>query len=276
MARLCKSIKIDIVAEVEGYQVQHNGRTSIISLWAAKGVNLDRFCRVEGINVSKGIITSMIRPAGRSDVTVSVNGLDFNTPDSLMKKAMSKINFSECRQKFFNRPLYCRPLRDITPEKIEESESTGKVSSPEKKTFPPLVHQTGTTPKNIPGLSPEEQAKVSSKQKKKERQRKIKEQKKKEEHENIESDKNQIRISVSAFDLMMKTRHLQNMVKDPRSGSGQELSRRMSFGSSPNLKRGAHELSSPSSPQTIRDLKKNKNIDSAASGEVNKFPESSL
>ena len=84
VARVCSSIGMDLVTEVEGYQVQHNGRTSTISVWVTKGVNLDRFCRVEGINVSKGVMTSMIRPAGRSDVTVSVNGLDFNTPDSLM------------------------------------------------------------------------------------------------------------------------------------------------------------------------------------------------
>ena len=66
VARVCKSIGMDVVSEVEGYQVQHIGRTSTISLWlwVAKGVNLDMFCRVEGINVSKEVIISMIRPAG--------------------------------------------------------------------------------------------------------------------------------------------------------------------------------------------------------------------
>ena len=34
----------------------------------------------------------------------------------VIKETMSKINFSDCREKFFGRPLYCRPLRDITPE----------------------------------------------------------------------------------------------------------------------------------------------------------------
>ena len=57
----------------------------------SKGVNLERFCRVEGINVSKGVMTGMIRPAGRSDVTMSVIGLDFNTPDTLMMDYINKF-----------------------------------------------------------------------------------------------------------------------------------------------------------------------------------------
>ena len=91
VARLCKSIGMDILTEIEGYQVHHNGRSSTITVWVVKDVNLERFCRVEGINVTKGVMTSMIRPAGRSDVTVSVSGLDFNTPDSLMFEYIKKF-----------------------------------------------------------------------------------------------------------------------------------------------------------------------------------------
>ena len=75
---------MNIESDVEGFQVHHNGRLSTISVWLYKGKNLARFCRPESIKVSKGVITTMIRPAGRRDVTVSVNGLDFNTPDSLV------------------------------------------------------------------------------------------------------------------------------------------------------------------------------------------------
>ena len=84
VARLCRSIGMDIVSQVEGYQTHHFGSMSTITIWVVKGVNLDRFCRSEGIRVSKGVMTGMIRPAGRKDVTVSVSGLDFNKPDSLM------------------------------------------------------------------------------------------------------------------------------------------------------------------------------------------------
>ena len=48
------------------------------------------------------------------------------------------------------------------------------------------------------------------------------------------------------------------------SSFGRQLSeqnRRMSFGSSPNLKRGAEQLSSPSSPQPTNNSKKNKEKD---------------
>lgn len=91
VARVCRSIGIDIVSEVEGYQIQYNGRTSTIFVWVAKGVNLERFCREVGINVAKGVMTSLIRPAGRRDVTVTVTGLDFNTPDSLLFEYIKKF-----------------------------------------------------------------------------------------------------------------------------------------------------------------------------------------
>ena len=37
---------------------------------------------------------------------------------SSMRSVMANINFSDCKQKFFGRPLYCRPLRNLTPEKV--------------------------------------------------------------------------------------------------------------------------------------------------------------
>ena len=67
VARLCRSIGMDIVTQVEGYQVHHNGRTSTVTIWVVKDINLDRFCREEGINVTKGVMTTMIRPSGRSE-----------------------------------------------------------------------------------------------------------------------------------------------------------------------------------------------------------------
>ena len=65
----------------------------MISVWAAKGVNLEKFCKAEGINVTKDIMTGMIRPAGRRDVTVTVSGLDFNTPE--------EVWWSHCQQQCY-------------------------------------------------------------------------------------------------------------------------------------------------------------------------------
>ena len=52
VAKVLRSIGMDIVTQVEGYQVQYNGRTSLISVWAAKGLDLERFCKEEGIKVT--------------------------------------------------------------------------------------------------------------------------------------------------------------------------------------------------------------------------------
>ena len=91
VARLLKSIGMDVMTQMEGYQIQYNGRTSMISVWAVKGLSLERFCKPEGINVTKDIMTGMIRPSGRRDVTVTVSGLDFNTPDSLVFEYIKKF-----------------------------------------------------------------------------------------------------------------------------------------------------------------------------------------
>ena len=45
--RVLKSIGMDIMSQVEGYQIQYNGRTSMISVWATQGLDLERFCKVE-------------------------------------------------------------------------------------------------------------------------------------------------------------------------------------------------------------------------------------
>ena len=62
-----------------------------ISVWASQGLNLERFCREEGIIIGKGLVTGHIRPAGRREVTVTVAGLDFNTPDSLVYEYIQKF-----------------------------------------------------------------------------------------------------------------------------------------------------------------------------------------
>ena len=99
----------------------------------------------------------------------------------------------------------------------------------------------------------------------------MKEQKKKDDLERKELEKRKLTY-LTAFDVLMKAQYMQEKISDPRekmipahwiSSFGKEYSgenRRMSCGSSPNLKRGSGELSSPNSPEHSKELKKNKMI----------------
>ena len=91
IARVLKTLGIDIVSQTQGYQVHYRGRSSTISVWMAAGINLEKFCRDINIKVIDGVITGNIRPAGKSDVTVKIEGLDFNTPDSLVLEYLGKF-----------------------------------------------------------------------------------------------------------------------------------------------------------------------------------------
>ena len=91
IARVLKTLGIDLVSQVQGSQVHYKGRFSIISIWMAPGVNLDKFCKDININVIPGVMTGVIRPAGKKDVTVRIDGLDFNTPDSFVIDYLNKF-----------------------------------------------------------------------------------------------------------------------------------------------------------------------------------------
>ena len=127
----------------------------------------------------------VVRDQRKVTVTISKT-LNANT----IKEAMSKINFNDCKEKFFGRPLYCRPLRNITPEKVSSKDS-GNISPTAK---------TGATPK-IPGLVEESSENSSAKKAaKKERQK----QRKAEELERkLKEERESQKLSI--FDKMMKT-----------------------------------------------------------------------
>ena len=91
LARIFKTLGIDIVAQVQGTQVHYKGKYSIISVWMAPGVQLDKYCKDVSIKVSPGVMTGMIRPAGKKDVTLSIDGLDFNTPDKFVIDYLNKF-----------------------------------------------------------------------------------------------------------------------------------------------------------------------------------------
>ena len=91
IARVFKTIGISISEHVEGYQVHFKGKHNIISVWMKEGINVEKFCREDNIKVSQGLMTGMIRPAGRKDVFVTISGLDFNTPDTFIFNYLSKF-----------------------------------------------------------------------------------------------------------------------------------------------------------------------------------------
>ena len=79
VARVAKTLGIDVVSQTQGYQIQHRGKFSVISVWMVPGINLDKYCKDVNIRVTNNIMTGMIRPLGKADVTVSIVGIDFNT-----------------------------------------------------------------------------------------------------------------------------------------------------------------------------------------------------
>ena len=91
IARMFETLGIDIETQVEGYQVQYRGRTSLVSVWLSAGISLERFCKDVNIKVATGVMTGIIRPAGKKDVSATVSGLDFNTPDRFVVDYLSKF-----------------------------------------------------------------------------------------------------------------------------------------------------------------------------------------
>ena len=89
--RVLQTLRIDIVAQVQGYQIQHRGSTSVISVWMNPGIDLEKFCKDINIKINSDVMTGQIRPAGRKAVRVTISGLDFNTPDSFVIDYLNKF-----------------------------------------------------------------------------------------------------------------------------------------------------------------------------------------
>ena len=83
VARVAKTLGIDVVSQTQGHQIQHRGLLS--------GINLDKYCKDVNIRVTNSIMTGMIRPSGKADVSVSIVGIDFNTPDKFGFDYLSKF-----------------------------------------------------------------------------------------------------------------------------------------------------------------------------------------
>ena len=108
VARVAKTLGIDVASQTQGYQIQFKGKFSVISMWMVQGLSLDKFCKDVNIRITDNVITGAIRPAGKQDVTVSIVGLDFNTPDTFVFDYLNKfgvvVNESVLYSKFESGP----------------------------------------------------------------------------------------------------------------------------------------------------------------------------
>ena len=68
LVRVFRTLGIDILNHITGWQIQYRGAFAIISVWIASGINVERFCKDVNIRVKEGVITSTIRPAGKTSV----------------------------------------------------------------------------------------------------------------------------------------------------------------------------------------------------------------
>ena len=155
-------------------------------------------------------------------------------------EAITKLDFTVTRNLLLRLPLYCRPIRDITPKKPNEL-------SPKS----PNDSKTGTKPKTtftsvIPGLPLKAQQQAIDRLKKNEAKNLKKKTPEKVSKTNEPFEKN-------AFDVLMKMRD-----NNDKSGDEDPEANHVDLQSSPAPKpnkRLADELDSPNTP-TEADLKK--------------------
>ena len=58
--RVLRTLKIDIRSQVEGYQLQYRGATSVIFVWIPVRVNHENYCKNLVIRVNNSVSTGMI------------------------------------------------------------------------------------------------------------------------------------------------------------------------------------------------------------------------
>ena len=82
----------------------------------------------EEMNINRGV----------KNISVTVE----NVEPEVVNKVVEAIDFPQCRKKFFNVPLYCRPLRVQTPEKTKTTtQLRAKKVLPVQKKVPVKKHQ---------------------------------------------------------------------------------------------------------------------------------------
>ena len=83
VAKLVSRLGIDLQSQMEGYQICP-GNSRKILLWLKDSCDLSRYCKDESFKINDSVRTGIIRRLDKTEVTVSIKGLNFNTPDSMV------------------------------------------------------------------------------------------------------------------------------------------------------------------------------------------------
>ena len=131
--KLLNKINMNIQTHVEGYQVSHGRKKAKIEVLCKSGLDLEQFCLQESIQVERGVKTNFIRPAGRRDVEVTVNGLGFNTPDSLIQEYIAKfggelVTKDVIYERFVKGP-FAGKVNGIRKYQVDFSKASGKMGT---------------------------------------------------------------------------------------------------------------------------------------------------
>ena len=88
-AKLLARMDIDFVTQVEGIQ-SCPGNSRKLFVWLKDSIDISKFCREDSIKVTNGVKTGLIKPMDKSEVSVLVKGLNFNTPDTLVLEYLGR------------------------------------------------------------------------------------------------------------------------------------------------------------------------------------------
>ena len=91
MANLVDRMGIDRLNQTLGCQLISQGRTGIIAVLFKPEVVIDKYCKDIVYDVTEGVVTKNIRPAGRPEVIVTVSDLSYETPDGLIFEYLEKF-----------------------------------------------------------------------------------------------------------------------------------------------------------------------------------------
>ena len=92
-AKLMGKLGLDLHpgVQVEGVQLCPNGR-GVILITLKEGINIDSFCRYDVIQVNEsGIRSTLVKPAGKREVVITVKGIHPNTKDSVVLDYLGKF-----------------------------------------------------------------------------------------------------------------------------------------------------------------------------------------
>ena len=89
VSKLLSKLGVDIMRHLAGYQICPSSSKKIL-MWFKDDIDISKFCGEECYKINDSVRTSIIRPMDKKEVTVSIRGLNFNTPDSLVMDYLKK------------------------------------------------------------------------------------------------------------------------------------------------------------------------------------------